>query len=46
MRVAKSKAMISLAITAKLIVTTKLICAFAFAYAKCLFSHNAGPVFI
>ena len=35
-RVAKTKALISFAVTAK------LICAFVFAYAKCLFSHAAA----
>ena len=35
MRVAKTKALISFAVTAK------LICAFVFAYADCWFSHGA-----
>ena len=35
-RVAKTKAQISFAVTAK------LICALVFAYGKCLFSHNAS----
>ena len=35
-RVAKTKALISFAVTAK------LICAFAFAYADCWFSHAAA----
>ena len=35
MRVAKTKALISFAVTAK------LICAFVFAYADCWFSHEA-----
>ena len=35
-RVTKSKALISFAVTAK------LICAFVFANAKCLFSHGAA----
>ena len=34
MRVRKTKALISFAVTAK------LICVFVFAYAKCRFSHN------
>ena len=33
---AKTKALISFAVTAK------LVCAFVFAYAKCLFSHDAA----
>ena len=36
MRVAKTKALISFAVTAK------LICAFVFAYADCWFSHEAA----
>ena len=36
MYVAKTKALISFAVTAK------LICAFVFAYAKCLFSHDTA----
>ena len=36
MRVAKTKALISFAVTAK------LICAFVFAYANCWFSHEAA----
>ena len=39
-RVAKTKALFSFAITAK------LICAFVFAYAKSLFSHDAAHIFI
>ena len=35
-RVAKTKALISFTVTAK------LICAFVFAYADCLFSHDAA----
>ena len=38
-RVAKTKALISFA------VTTKLICVFVFAYAVCLFSHEAAHLF-
>ena len=38
-RVAKTKALISFAVTAK------LICAFVFAYADCLFSHEAAHFF-
>ena len=38
--VAKTKALISLAVTAK------LICAFVFAYAKVRFSHDAAQVII
>ena len=38
--VAKTKALISFAVTAM------LICAFVFAYAKCLFSHDAAQLFI
>ena len=34
MYIAKTKALISFAVTAK------LICVFVFAYAKCLFSHD------
>ena len=34
-----TKAQISLAVTAK------LICAFVFAYAKCLFSHDAAQIY-
>ena len=37
--VAKAKALISFAVTAK------LICVFVFAYAKCLFSHDAAHYF-
>ena len=37
-RVAKTKALISFAVTAK------LICAFAFAYAKSRFSHDAAQI--
>ena len=36
--VAKTKALISFA------VTVKLICVFVFAYAKCRFSHNAAHI--
>ena len=39
MRVAKTKALISFAVTAK------LICAFVFAYADCWFSHGAAQMF-
>ena len=39
MCVAKTKALISFAITAK------LICVFVFAYAKCSFSYDAAHVF-
>ena len=38
-RVAKTKALISFAVTAK------LICAFVFAYADCWFSHEAAHLF-
>ena len=38
MRVAKTKALISFAVTAK------LICVFVFAYAKCWFSHDAAHI--
>ena len=38
-RVAKTKALISFAVTAK------LICVFVFAYAKSRFSHNAAHIF-
>ena len=38
MHVAKTKALISFAVTAK------LICAFVFAYANCLFSHGAAHI--
>ena len=38
--VAKTKALISFAVTAK------LICVFVFKYAKCWFSHDAAQVFI
>ena len=38
-RVAKTKALISDAVTAK------LICAFVFAYADCWFSHGAAQLF-
>ena len=37
-RVAKTKALISCAVTAK------LICSFVFAYAKCWFSHDAAQI--
>ena len=37
-RVAKTKALISFAVTAK------LICAFVFAYADCWFSHGAAQI--
>ena len=40
MGVAKTKALISFAVTAK------LICAFVFAYADCWFSHGAAHLFI
>ena len=39
-RVAKTKALISFAVTAK------LICAFVFAYADCWFSHGAAHILI
>ena len=39
MRVAKAKALISFAVTAK------LICAFVFAYADCWFSHGAAQMY-
>ena len=39
MYVAKIKALISFAVTAK------LICVFVFAYAKCWFSHDAAQMF-
>ena len=39
MYVAKTKALISFAVTAK------LICVFVFAYAKCWFSHDAAHMF-
>ena len=39
-RVAKTKALISFAVTAK------LICAFVFAYADCWFSHEAAQLVI
>ena len=39
MRVAKTKALISFAVTAK------LICVFVFAYADCWFSHEAAQMF-
>ena len=39
MRVVKTKALISFAVTAK------LICAFGFAYADCWFSHEAVHTF-
>ena len=39
MYVAKTKALISFAVTAK------LICVFVFAYVKCLFSHDAAHIF-
>ena len=38
MRVAKTKALISFAVTAK------LICVFVFAYADCLFTHEAAQL--
>ena len=38
MRVVKTKALISFA------VTTKLICVFVFAYADCWFSHEAAHI--
>ena len=38
MRVAKTKALISFAVTAQ------LICVFVFAYANCWFSHEAAHV--
>ena len=38
-RVAKTKALISFAVTAK------LICVFVFAYAKCWFSHDAAHLY-
>ena len=38
-RVAKTKALISFAVTAK------LICAFGFAYADCWFSHGVAQIF-
>ena len=38
-RVAKTKALISFAVTAK------LICVFVFAYADCWFSHEAAHLF-
>ena len=38
MRVAKTKALISFAVTAK------LICAFVFAYADCWFSHEVAQI--
>ena len=38
MRVVKTKALISFAVTAK------LICAFVFAYADCWFSHGAAQI--
>ena len=37
-KVAKTKALISFAVTAK------LICVFVFAYADCLFSHDAAHI--
>ena len=39
-RVAKAKALISFAVTAK------LICVFVFAYAKSLFSHNEAHLIV
>ena len=39
-RVAKTKALISLAVTAK------LICTFVFAYADCWFSHGAAQMIL
>ena len=38
--VAKTKALISFAVTAK------LICVFVFAYAKCWFSHDAAHIYL
>ena len=40
MRVAKTKALISFAVTAK------LICAFVFVYAGCWFSHEVAHIFL
>ena len=40
MRVAKTKALISIT------VTMKLICAFVFAYAKIWFSHNVAHIYV
>ena len=40
MCVAKTKALTSFAVTAK------LVCVFVFAYAKCCFSHDAAHVFL
>ena len=40
MRVAKTKALISFAVTAK------LICVFVFAYAKIRFSHDAAHIIL
>ena len=40
MRVAKTKALISFAVTAK------LICVFVFAYAKSKFSHDAARILV
>ena len=39
-RIAKTKALISFAVTAK------LICVFVFAYAKSRFSHDAAHIFL
>ena len=39
-RVAKTKALISFAVTAK------LICVFVFAYADCWFSHEAAHIYV
>ena len=46
-RVAKTKALISFAVSVKLIffaVSVKLICAYVFAYADCWFSHVAAQL--
>ena len=43
--VAKPMALISFAVTTKLIVTAKTICAFVFAYAKCWFSLFEAHLF-
>ena len=42
--VAKTKALISFAVTAK--VTAKLVCVFVFAYAKRWFSHDPAQMFL
>ena len=42
MHVAKTKALISFAVT--FAVTAKLICVFVFAYAKCWFSHDTAHI--